>query len=309
YPDYSDHDRLRVRGGVSTSDGPVLYGGGVIYTADREYPVLYPSRHRICDADIVTLCESFRRRSAGRSGLTPLLASCSAGVRRGSAAGDGGSGLTQFLSRDVLSAGDMVAVTSTSVVYHTAQGLVEQSQTRRKLLADIKEMPSIEGSRMGYSYRDDFIVMSNGNEGYVYQYSTGMYGKLLLPVSDIAEHDARLWGVDEHGHLTALVITRVAERKLSRRSARLPSGEYLTRALKFGDRWAHKRIERMIIGGEQVEWVLEGTDDLALWHTVCRGSSSDSGRMRLPPYRLWRMRLGGSEAERADGAFFILNMA
>ncbi|MDE5774561.1 MAG: hypothetical protein K2H86_08930 [Muribaculaceae bacterium] len=306
YPDYSDHDRLRVTGGIATAEGPVLHAFNRIFTAHREFPVLYPVRNSICDADIIRLSESFRRRSATRSGRTPLLAFCNDGVRLVSSSGDGGYGLSQLLSRDVLSGRDALAVTDTSVVYMTVNGLVQQSAGKRKLLLGRSEADIVIADvMMRYSIEDDFVVMISGERGMVYQCADGKPGSMEIVLSGICECKNQVWGVDEHGHLMDVRLERRRELSagsdLSDGLSGSSGSDLVTRALKLGDPYNRKRIRSLLVYGECESWQLDGCDRLDEWERVCSGTEMESGRLWLPAFRYWRIRLSVPDSTAIPG--------
>lgn len=315
YPDYSDHDRLRVTGGIATAEGPVLHASNRIFTAHREFPVLYPVRNVICDVDIIRLSESFRRRSAALSGRTPLLAFCRDGVRLVSSSGDGGYGLSQLLSRDVLSGREGLAVMNTSVVYMTVNGLVEQSGSKRKLLLGRSETDiGVTDVMMRYSIEDDFVVMISGESGLVYQCSDGEPGLMEIVLSGIFECQNRVWGVDEHGHLMDVRLERRREVSNLSESSELSEesegpeasekSELVTRALKLGDPYIRKRIRGLLLYGPCESWQLDGCDRPDEWERVCGGTGMQSGRLWLPAFRYWRIRLRGADTADIHGVTF-----
>ncbi len=314
-PDYTDHDRLSADGGVATTDGPVLFSGETILTSDKDFPVLFPSRKRICDSHIRALSESFRSRSATDAGRTPLLAFCDDGIRLVSSDGKGGYGPAQFLTGDIVADAGSVTLTTDSVVFLTLHGLVKLSGTKRSVILDIGDMEGLHSGSIWYSYLHNFLVLGDNDGINVFDIESGLTGECDHKITEILEYDGRLYGRDVHGHLLELRLTRHKSTSEDGSVTTVLS----TILLPFTDPWTSKRIYAVDFGKKETEWALEATDEIPPaenqsertsaddieWISVATGITGESGmsgRLRLPSFRNWRLSVRSADNVSITGA-------
>lgn len=301
-PDYTDHDRLSADGGVATTDGPVLFSGDTVLTSDKDFPVLFPSRKRICDTRIRALSESFRSRSATEAGRTPLLAFCDDGIRLISSDGKGGYGPAQFLTGDIVADAGCVALATDSVVILTLHGLVKLSGTKRSVILDIADMKGLHSGSICYSYQNNFLVLADNDGINVFDIESGLTGECDHKITEILEYAGKLYGRDVHGHLLELRLTRHKSKSEDGAVATVVS----TILLPFSDPWTSKRIYAVDFGKKETEWALEATNEISPaenqsvdssaddieWISISQGITGESGmsgRLRLPSFRNWRL--------------------
>lgn len=298
-PDYRDHTAPLADGGAVTDEGVVLYSGCDVMSGDSRFPVLFPRSVRVGELPLQGLSVAFRRRSATVGGKTPLLAFSGDGVRLLGSDGDGGYGVSQLLSRDILSSPGGFTATDTSVIFSTSRGLVEISGSRRSLLESEGESGA-SGAHLlrglHYHYNGDFVVADIVLEGMgkmrAFDRQRGVWSDVDASLRGLTESGGELFGLDASCGLCSLSWRR--ERvEAPERSKPALTGRLTTRALKLGDWQVRKSITGMATGCGDVSWQIEGSDTLADWEPMASGSGSFSGRLRLPSRRFWRLLFAG----------------
>lgn len=227
-PDYSDHDRLSGAGGCVTDEGSVIFGGNRVLASHAEFGVLYPYRLQVGELPVSALTPSFRRRSSAEGLRTPVYAFSAEGIRLLAGDGHGGYGLSQLVSRDVVTDARLVTTADDYALCLTKRGLVKLTSSKRSLLcSDIPDAVTLlnacddgaataggegEGGRaataggfhLGYHYAGNWLLAGSGNRSLCYDLNSNRWFESDVKSGDTCEWDGGLLSVDEHGHLMSL---------------------------------------------------------------------------------------------------------
>lgn len=323
-PCYTDFLPVQVDGGVTTDEGVLLWKDRYLLSPMKENGVVYRYRNRICDAHIVSVTQGGGSRHL--SGVTrhPALVFCSDGVRKVNCDSRGGYENVQLVSREIMldtvpSIGEcLITPISDGVAFVTSAGL-RLMNLSGKISIPVKDISfsysDIKWIRFDYS--SQFVIAVTGAGEFILYDVLGKSWHIIddFPINQTIKpvfYNGYLNFISNNFRLSRLVINREVKTEVSTNPIPETSEEtlkklkpddlygqcyLLTRPLKLGNAFVRKRIYA-IDTAVNVEFTIEGSDDLQNWYLLSQGVAPRHG-LHLPKFRFHRLSIRADE-EKSD---------
>lgn len=301
-PCYDDFLPVKATGGATTDSGVILFDGNTVLSPLASNCVVYRHREMISDGNLLAITQCGGKGNLANGKKHPLLAISTDGLRKLSSVADSGYEVTEILGKEPFPDSPLALTeVDDGIAILTERGLEIVAFSGKKLV-DVGMPDGLRNQEeigwMVYDHASKSLLASIGNMVTIFdREGNRWHDSVSYPVSSIAPPvgcKGKLMVIGSDNTMRFLKIEYDYTPAIPATFA-LANGKcsLTTRALKFGTPFSRKRI-LSIDSAVEMEFVIEGSDDLLGWRKVASGVAPIKS-IHVPRQRFFRLSITADE--------------